>query len=48
MGNIVICRLARRLALMAALAAAAFVFATSTAGAGALLDSLIATSAWRG
>ena len=34
-----ICRLARRLALMAALAATAFVFITSTTGAGALLDS---------
>jgi hypothetical protein len=45
MGNTVICRLARRLALMTALAAAAFVFITSTTGAGALLDSRTITTA---
>ncbi|HEY8662389.1 MAG TPA: hypothetical protein VIL68_02120 [Propionibacteriaceae bacterium] len=45
MGNTLICRLARRLALMAALVAAAFVFITSTTGAGALLDSRTITVA---
>jgi hypothetical protein len=45
MGNTLICRLARRLALMAALVAAALVFITSTTGAGALLDSRTITVA---
>jgi hypothetical protein len=39
MGHSVICRLARRLALTAALLAAAFIFGTSSTSAGALLDS---------
>jgi hypothetical protein len=45
MGKTVICRLARRLALMAALAATAFIFVTSPSGAGALLDSRTVTAA---
>jgi len=45
MGNTLICRLARRLALTAALVAAAFVFITSTTGAAALLDSRTVTAA---
>jgi hypothetical protein len=44
MGTTLICRLARRLALMAALAAATFVFVTSTTGAGVLLDSHTVTA----
>ena len=39
-----ICRLARRLALMAALAATALVFIASTTGAGALLESRTVTA----
>jgi hypothetical protein len=39
MGTPLICRFARRLALMAALVATAIVFVSSTTGAGALLDS---------
>jgi len=41
MGNTLICRLARRLALMAALIAAAFVFTTSMTGAGAHTTVLV-------
>ncbi len=44
MGNSVICRLARRLALMAALAAAATIVMMSPSGAVALLDSRAATT----
>lgn len=45
MGNTLISRLARRLALMAALVATAVVFLTSTTGAGALLDGRTVTAA---
>jgi hypothetical protein len=48
MRNTTICRLARRLALMAALVATAFVFATSTSGVGTLLDSRTVASSWLG
>jgi|BarGraIncu00222A_1022003.scaffolds.fasta_scaffold11835_4 hypothetical protein len=44
MGNTVICRFARRLALVAALAAAAFVFFASPNAVGALLDSRTVTA----
>jgi len=45
MGNTLICRLARRLALMAALVATAVILLTSTTGAGALLDGRTVTAA---
>jgi hypothetical protein len=48
MRYIVIYRLARRLALMAALVATAVVVATSMTGAGSLLDSPPVTSVWWG
>jgi hypothetical protein len=48
MRYILICRLARRLALMAALVATAVVVATSMTGAGALLDTRTVTSVLRG
>lgn len=44
MGTPLICRLARRLALMAALVATAIVFVSSTTGVGALLDSRTVTT----
>lgn len=47
MGNTVICRLARRLALICALVAALFVFITSSSGAGALLDGPVQSPANR-
>jgi hypothetical protein len=47
MGNTVICRLTRRLALTCALVAALFVFVTSTTSAVALLDGPVQNSANR-
>ena len=44
MGTTLICRLARRLALMAALVATAIVFVSSTTGVGTLLDSRTVTA----
>ena len=44
MGTTLICRFARRLALMAALVATAIVFVNSTTGVGALLDSRTVTA----
>jgi hypothetical protein len=47
MGNTVICRLTRRLALICALVAALFVFVTSTTSAVALLEGPVQNSANR-
>jgi len=47
MGNTVICRLARRLALTCALVAALFVFVTSSSSAGALLGDPVQNPANR-
>ncbi len=44
MGTTLICRFARRLALMAALVATTIVFVSSNTGVGALLDSRTVTS----
>jgi hypothetical protein len=48
MVNTLICRLARRLALMTALAATTFVFVTSATAAGALLNSRTVMAVWLG